>query len=68
MQIGFHDDIVARLNTLGHSQWQAIADGAGVPLSTIRKVAYRHTSNPRVQTLERIAAALNARDVEATHG
>lgn len=40
-------------------RWPDIARLADVPIKTLRKVAQGYTKNPRVQTFERINAALD---------
>lgn len=40
-------------------RWPDIAELAGVPVKTLRKVAQGVTKNPRVQTFQRIETALD---------
>lgn len=53
-----HDYVVDTLRANGYTSWRAVSDATGVPLSTVCKVAYRHTKNPRIGTLEKLAAHL----------
>lgn len=39
-------------------KWQAIADGSGVPISTVRKIGQRQTTNPTWNNLWAIAQYL----------
>lgn len=42
----------ARLAEIRPSDYQAIADACGVPVSTIRKVHYGEVDNPRINTVQ----------------
>lgn len=33
-------------------RWPVVAAGAGVPVSTVRKIAQGHTKNPRIETVD----------------
>ncbi|MBN3004496.1 helix-turn-helix transcriptional regulator [Chromobacterium alkanivorans] len=37
-------------------RWPEVADGSGVPVSTIRKIAQRKSLDPGVRTVEALAA------------
>jgi len=51
--------VVAALNAR-KGDWAQIAERAGVPYSTLAKVAGGFTRNPRFETIERLRAALLA--------
>lgn len=40
-------------------RWPDVAHASGVPVSTVRKIAQGHTSNPRIETVDRINRALD---------
>ncbi len=40
-------------------RWPDIAELAGVPIKTLRKVAQGYTKNPRLETYEKIVSALD---------
>jgi uncharacterized protein YerC len=46
--------VVAKLASSRHT-YQQIADGSGVPRSTVEKIARRETRNPGVLHVERLA-------------
>lgn len=43
--------VIAVLRQAGPKAWSVVSEGAGVPESTIRKIAYRETTNPRYDTV-----------------
>lgn len=47
-------------------QWTAIAERAGVNFYTVQRIARGKTRNPGIETLRKIAAALEARAEQAT--
>lgn len=44
--------VIEKLRAITHKGWQQVAEKTGIPESTIRKIAYRETKNPRAQTLD----------------
>lgn len=63
----FLSSVLARLSAVRFPDLSAVAEGAGVPESTVRKLRYGEVKNPRVQTVqalhdyfERKAASANA--------
>ena len=57
-----HESVVTALLAMPRAQWPVIAQDAAVPLATLQKVAYRHTPNPRVHTVESLARAIRKRN------
>lgn len=51
-----------RLREEGPTHWPEIATRAEKPLSTLRKIAYGDRRNPRLDTIEPIAATLRERE------
>lgn len=51
-----------RLKDEGPKNWQLIADQSGKPVSVLRKIAYGDRKNPRIETIEPIAATLRERE------
>ena len=51
-----------RLREEGSTNWPEIAVLAAKPLSTLRKIAYGDRRNPRLDTIEPIAATLRSRE------
>jgi predicted transcriptional regulator len=47
------DGIVFRLQEF-KGRWPEVAEGSGVPVSTVRKVAQGRTKNPGVDTVEKL--------------
>lgn len=52
------EQVRARLRKMTDADHQAIARRTGVGYSTIRKIAYGITMNPRVDTFQRLARAV----------
>jgi len=52
----FLSNVLARLRSHKHSELHAIAVGADVPESTVRKLYYGEVTNPRVNTVEALDA------------
>jgi transcriptional regulator with XRE-family HTH domain len=50
-------DLLARKNS---GDWDRVAAAAGVSYKTITRLAHGHEDNPRLQTIERVAAALKS--------
>lgn len=50
-------ELLARKNS---GDWDRIASSAGVSYKTITRLAHGHEDNPRLQTIERVAAAIDA--------
>lgn len=46
-------------------RWPAVAEGSGVPVRTIEKVASRATKFPRIDTIEKLAGYFQAQEQEA---
>lgn len=59
--MSLHETVVLGLLKLPRNEWPLIAEAADVPLATIQKVAHGHTKNPRIQTVEKLAAVLKDR-------
>lgn len=48
----FLSSVLARLSAVRFPDIQRVAEGAGVPESTVRKLKYGEVKNPRVQTVQ----------------
>jgi hypothetical protein len=44
--------VIANLRMIAPKNWAAIAEKTGIPCSTLRKIAYRETKDPRGSTLD----------------
>jgi len=55
MQIGIHDYVLRELQAW-KGKWPAVADGSGVSLRTIEKIARREIGDPGVSHIEKLAA------------
>lgn len=44
------------------TEWHRCCDVSGVPFSTLKKLAYKQTTNPTSKTVERIAAYFRVRE------
>ena len=49
-----HEFVIDRLQA-AKGGWPTIAEGSGVPLRTLEKVARRENADPRVGTVEKLA-------------
>ena len=49
-----HDFVVDRLQAT-KGKWPKVAEGSGIPLRTIEKVARREVADPRIGTVEKLA-------------
>lgn len=50
-----HAFVVARLRAAMPKNWPAIATQSGVPEDTLRKIAYRETTDPRISSVQKLA-------------
>lgn len=48
----FLSSVLARLSAVRFPDLPAVAEGSGVPESTVRKLRYGEVKNPRVQTVQ----------------
>ena len=55
MKIEIHKFVLDCLTAYGRSRWDEVAEGSGVPLSTVKKIAYKETENPGVTNVEALA-------------
>lgn len=53
-------EILKTLQSAKESEVSRIATGSGVPLPTLLKIKYGQTANPRIETVERVAAFLHS--------
>lgn len=61
MEISVHEYVLAQLERWKY-RWPRVAEGSGVPLRTIQKVAQRTTKNPRIDTVEKLAKYFREQD------
>jgi len=54
-----------RLKALEREDWIKISKASGVPFSTVKKIGYGQTQDPRDSTVGKIAAEIRARDRRA---
>ena len=48
--------VIAKLNALpGRANWDRVGEDAGVPGSTVEKIARGYVKNPRFDTVEKLA-------------
>ncbi len=57
--MSLYQSVVDDLATIGHAGWARVARASKVPMSTLRKVAYRHVTEPRASTIERLRAGID---------
>lgn len=58
MEIDLHQYVVRELRARGRASWPTIAQASGVPTSTVEKIAYGVTANPRVGAIQALASTL----------
>ncbi len=56
--------VIKKLREIGRKNWQPITDKSGVPYSTIYKIAYRDTKDPRGSTLNALHDCLTTADAQ----
>lgn len=54
MGFNMHAYVVERLRKATPQQWPPIAEGSGVPLRTLEKIAREYTKNPGVRHVQRV--------------
>ena len=59
MHTSILESVVTNL-VAARSEWEAISEASGVPFGTLRKIGWRQTKNPRVDTVEKLAAYFRA--------
>lgn len=52
------NEIMERVRALGDRDLRALSLRSGVPWGTLAKIRYNQTDNPRIKTVEKIAACL----------
>ena len=57
--MSLYQSVVDDLAAVGHAGWARVARASKVPMSTLRKVAYQHVTEPRASTIERLRAGLD---------
>lgn len=55
MEYPLYSAVLAQLDKT-RGDWPAVARGSGVPLPTVRKIGQRVATNPRICTIEQLAA------------
>lgn len=51
--------VIAKLNALpGRANWDLVGEYAGVPGSTVEKIARGYVKNPRFETVEKLAKCI----------
>lgn len=48
-------------------RWPSVAEGSGVPVRTIEKIASRQTRYPRIDTVEKLAHYFREREQKSGH-
>lgn len=61
----FLSSVLARLSAVRFPDIQRVAEGAGVPESTVRKLKYGEVKNPRVQTVQALHDYFERSDIAA---
>jgi len=47
--------VKTQLGQMRPADWEAVAEKSGVPLGTLRKIAYSEVTDPRFSTVKRLA-------------
>lgn len=64
MPIPLHDFVLQRLEAV-KGTWPLVAEGSGVPLRTIEKIARKETEDPRVSNIQKLADYFLLEDARA---
>lgn len=59
------DFVKASLEAMRPTDWDEVSDGSGVPLGTLRKIAYGEVLDPRYWTVKKLADYFRA--IEPNH-
>jgi DNA-binding phage protein len=61
--VSIHDYVLEELGKRSGS-WPRVARESGVPYGTLKKIATRSTTSPRIDTLEQLAAYFRAHGMQ----
>lgn len=67
MDIDLLGYVVDRLQSLPRKEWPVIATESGVPPGTLHRIAHRYTTNPKFESVQRLAQALKRHEADNGH-